>query len=337
MKKTLLLLTLYLTVFTLSACKADHVLTIYFGPSRDAAEILETMDPLKELLLDELANLGYDYDDIDIVVKESYEDVIESMVTGHADIAFLPRDVYVQHANDGWIDVALTATRTGLQVDTEDPLVWNTNEPILDGSTLVPYYYGLLIAGPSTQGRALASKVNSGTALTWADMEATTFCIRSTSSASGYRYPTLWLQDNFSGHTFEDLPSSQVIVTSRFGISMEQLAEQTCDVATIIAGDRDAYSTLWQSMDETGYHMTNTIWEDTDVIGVTAPIYNDTISITKSLIDDELKDAIQTAFINIAQTDEGRDIFELLNHEGYHRAEDSDYDNEREAQALVMD
>lgn len=53
-------------------------------------------------------------------------------------------------------------------------------------------------------------------------------------------------------------------------------------------------------------------------------------------MDEDLKAAIQEAFINIAQTDEGKEVISIYNHEGYQKAESSDYDNERKAQELVQ-
>lgn len=332
MKKLLLVLVAALAVFTLSACKEEKVLTIYFVPSRDAALILETTEPLKQMLIDELAELGYDYDKVDIFVGSSYEAAAEAMVSGQAEIGFLPGGTYVLYAGDGVLDVALTATRAGLSVESGDPTAWNTAEPITGTDEQVTFYRGLLIAGPSAVGQALATKVNAGTALTWADLEGATFCVRSATSSSGFIYPNLWLMENFDGKTFADLPASQVIQTSGYGASMSSLANETCDVATFYADARRDYADAWVSSEDGGYNMTNTIWEDTDVIGVTEQIYNDTISVTSSLVDADLLDAIQTAFINIAGTEAGQAVISIYSHEGYQRAVDSDYDKERDAQ-----
>ena len=45
---------------------------------------------------------------------------------------------------------------------------------------------------------------------------------------------------------------------------------------------------------------------------------------------------LQQAFINIAQTDEGKEVISIYNHEGYQKATDSDYDNERKAQEMIQ-
>ena len=82
-----------------------------------------------------------------------------------------------------------------------------------------------------------------------------------------------------------------------------------------------------------------TILEETGVIGVTAPIYNDTISVSKNseIMDADLIAALQQAFINIGNTDEGKQVIAIYSHNGYQKAQSSDYDNERAAQKLIQE
>ena len=49
-----------------------------------------------------------------------------------------------------------------------------------------------------------------------------------------------------------------------------------------------------------------------------------------------MKPSNQKELINIAQTEEGKEVISIYNHEGYQKAESSDYDNERKAQELVQ-
>ena len=81
------------------------------------------------------------------------------------------------------------------------------------------------------------------------------------------------------------------------------------------------------------------IWEETNVIGVTAPIYNDTISVSKNseIMDADLIAALQDAFINIGNTEEGKQVIAIYSHNGYQKAQASDYDNERAAQKLIQE
>jgi len=333
MKKLFLLVTVLFLSLSLAGCKEEKVLTIYFVPSRDAAEIIEATEPLKQMLIDELADLGYDYDKVEIFVGSSYEAAAEAMVSGQAEVGFLPGGTYVLYSEGGKIDVALTATRGGLSKDFPDAIDWNDGLATeADEAYQVTYYRGLVIAGPSAAGQALAAKVNNGDDLVWADLSDLTWCVRSATSSSGYIYPNIYLMNMFD-KTFDDLPSAQVIQTDGYGTSMGNLASESCDVATFYADARRDYAAKWEDTAE-GFSRGASIWTETNVVIVTDPIYNDTISVSTD-ITIGLKMALQQAFINIAATDEGKDIIAIYSHQGYKVAQDSDYDNERIAQDLL--
>ncbi len=54
-------------------------------------------------------------------------------------------------------------------------------------------------------------------------------------------------------------------------------------------------------------------------------------------MDENLKTAIQTALINIGNTEEGKAVIAIYSHNGYEPAQSSDYDKEREAQKLIQE
>ena len=47
--------------------------------------------------------------------------------------------------------------------------------------------------------------------------------------------------------------------------------------------------------------------------------------------------ALQNAFINIGNTHEGKEVIAIYSHNGYQKAQASDYDNERAAQKLIQE
>lgn len=100
------------------------------------------------------------------------------------------------------------------------------------------------------------------------------------------------------------------------------------------ADARRDYEAAWT----TDFARTASIWEETDVIGVMPAIYNDTVSVSKTskVMDESLKKALQQAFINIGNSEEGKQVIAIYSHEGYQVATDADYDNERKAQELVQ-
>lgn len=304
-------------------------LNVYFVPSKEPEEIVTATEPLKALLKDELAKEGYNVGEVVITVGTSYEAVGEALAAGSADIGFIPGGTYVLY--DDGADVILTATRAGLSKDFDAAKDWNDGKATEATDKQTNTYRSLIIAGPTETGKALAAKVNAGEELTFEDLSKANVSVMSASSSAGYIYPSLWLQDNF-GKKITDLPNA--VQADSYGSSFARLASGEIDVLFTYADARRDYADKWTSE----YGRTGSIWEETNVIGVTTPIYNDTISVSKTspIMDDAFKKALQTAFINIAGTEEGKKVIAIYTHEGYQVAQSSDYDNERKAQELIQ-
>lgn len=309
--------------------KKIDTLRIAFVPSREPDEIITATEPLKVLLTDELAKLGYDIGEVEITVGTSYEAVGEALSAGTADVGLIPGGTYVLY--DDGCDVLLTATRDGLSIDSDNAKDWNDNEPTEPTTDQVTSYRALIIAGPSEKGKAVAAKVNAGEALTWEDVSDLNWSVANSSSPAGYIYPSLWLQDNFDKN-ITDLPHA--VQSDSYGSAFARLASGQVDVLCTYADARRDYEDEWTGE----YAMTNSIWEDTDVIGVTPAIYNDTISVSKTspIMDDDFKAALSEAFINIGNTEEGKEVIAIYSHNGYLPAQSSDYDSERAAQELIQ-
>ncbi|HIU78907.1 MAG TPA: PhnD/SsuA/transferrin family substrate-binding protein [Candidatus Avilachnospira avicola] len=309
--------------------KKIDTLRIAFVPSREPEEIITATEPLKVLLSDELAKLGYDIGEVEITVGTSYEAVGEALSAGTADVGLIPGGTYVLY--DDGCDVLLTATRDGLSIDSDNAKDWNDNEPTEPTTDQVTSYRALIIAGPSEKGKAVAAKVNAGEALTWEEVSDLNWSVANSSSPAGYIYPSLWLQDNFEKN-ITDLPHA--VQSDSYGSAFARLASGQVDVLCTYADARRDYEDEWTGE----YAMTNSIWEDTDVIGVTPAIYNDTISVSKTspIMDDDFKAALSEAFINIGNTEEGKEVIAIYSHNGYLPAQSSDYDSERAAQELIQ-
>ena len=98
-------------------------LTLEFVPSKDADVIIAGTENLPELVKAEMANLGYDIDEVDITVGTSYDATGEAMSAGTIDLGWLPGGTYALYSDD--TEVILTATRNGLSNDSENPADWN--------------------------------------------------------------------------------------------------------------------------------------------------------------------------------------------------------------------
>lgn len=305
-------------------------LNIAFVPSREPDEIITATEPLKEMLKKELAAEGYEVKDVNITVGTSYEAVGEALSAGTADVGLIPGGTYVLY--DDGCDVLLTATRDGLNKDSDNAKDWNDGTPTEASDKQAISYRALIIAGPSEKGKELAAKVNNGEELTFEDLDSANWSIMNSSSPAGYIYPSLWLQQNY-GKSILDL--SHAVQSDSYGSAFARLASGQLDVLCTYADARRDYEGKWNSE----YGMTNSIWDDTALVGVTPAIYNDTISVSKTskIMDDGFKEALANAFINIGNTDEGKEVIAIYGHNGYQKAQSSDYDNERAAQKMIQE
>ena len=94
---------------------------------------------------------------------------------------------------------------------------------------------------------------------------------------------SLWLQENFD-KTITDL--EKVVQVDSYGSAFARLAAGQTDVLVTYADARRDNEEKWTSE----FGRSASIWEETDVIGVTPGIYNDTISVSKNseIMDDKL-------------------------------------------------
>ena len=313
-----------------SGPKQVDKLSVYFVPSREPSEIVTATEPLKQLLKDEMLQEGYDIGEVEITVGTTYEAVGEALVAGTADVGLIPGGTYVLY--DDGCDVILTATRDGLSKDFDDPKDWNDGTPTEASNKQAVSYRALLIAGPSEKGQALVAKVNAGEELTWDELNSANWSVMGSSSPAGYIYPALWLQDRYS-KGITDLASA--VQSDSYASAFARLASGQVDVLVTYADARRDYAERWN----TEFGREGSIWEETGLIGVTAPIYNDTVSVSKtsSKMDADMIAALQNAFINIGNTPEGKEVIAIYSHNGYQKAQSSDYDNERAAQKLIQE
>lgn len=310
--------------------KAIDKLTVAFVPSKEPEEIVTATEPLKGMLKDELAKEGYNVGEVEISVGTSFEAVGEALSAGTADVGLIPGGTYVLY--DDAAEVILTATRDALSIESDSAKEWNDNKPTKGLEEQVTFYRSLIVAGPSAKGQELAAKVNAGEELTWEDLNSANWSIMSSTSPAGYIYPSLWLQENY-GKSLTDLASA--VQADSYGSAMARLASGQIDVLVGYADLRRDNETKWTEE----FGRTASIWDETNIIGVTPGIYNDTVSVSKTsdIMDDDFKKALQNAFINIGNTEEGKQVIAIYAHNGYQVAQDSDYDNERAAQKLVQE
>ena len=316
----------------LTACAAEpevnaiEDLKVMFVNSKDPASVVTATKPLKQLLIDSLATKGYEVANVTIEVTGTYEAAGEALSSGTAQLAFIPGATYVLYHEDG-AELLLVSTRDGLNKDSENAKDWNDGQATLPVEEQVSFYRSLILAGPTETGKALAAKVNAGETLTWADVDGANWCFsNSVSSSAGYLFPTVWLMDNFDGKKLTDLSSA---TTGGYADILAGLAAGTCDVGVGYADIRRDYEAKWT----TDFARSESIWAEVEVIGVTAKIFNDTISYSANNEDmtPEFVAALQEAFVEIAATEAGAAAIAIYSHKGYQVGTDSDYDVQRAA------
>ena len=304
-------------------------LKIAFSPYADADLISESTEPLEELLKAKLLEKGYDVGEIDMTVGTSYTAVGEALSAGSADLGFISGGNYVLFSDD--CDVLLTALRYAINKDSENPADWNDGTIEENTEDMSTYYRCILLAGPSEKGQELLSKVNAGEELTWDDLNSATWAVLNPTSASGYIYPSLWLQEHY-GKGISDLDN--VVECDSHTTSVARLAAGQVDVMVSYGHIRIKNAPIWES----DFGGTAPMVEQTGVIGVTDGIYNDMIAYSKTsdtMADEAFRQAVGESFIELAQTEEGQEIFGVFSQVGYDWGSDSDYDGERAAQALL--
>ena len=346
MKKFLALLLAVLMIAGCTSAMADAVkldkLTLEFVPSKEADVIITGTKNLPELLKAALLEQGYEVGEVDITVGTSYEATGEAMAAGAIDIGWLPGGTYALFSDE--VEVFLTATRAGLSNDSTDPKTWNGEaNKTLPTEEQVKFYRSLIYATPSAYGKELAAKVNAGEALTWEDLNKANWAVLKTSSSAGYIYPTMWLMENFEGKKITDLTTA--VTLSGYGESFAQAAAESVDIIVCYADGRRDYEAAWtlpadqkDATGKAGMGRTESIWTELNVIGVTAPIYNDTVSITKAnpaVYNPEFIAAMQNALISVIGTEEGKAIFAVYSHTGYAPAVDADYESARQALSVI--
>ena len=347
MKKLTALLLAIVMLLGCASAVADNikmdVLTFQFVPSKDADVIITGTKNLPDLIKAEMATLGYDIGEVQISVGTSYEATGEAMTAGTIDVGWLPGGTYAIYSQSKEVDVILTATRAGLSNDSENPADWNgIDNKTLPTENQVTFYRSLIYAAPTEKGKALAAKVNAGEELTWDELNDCTWAVGNTSSSAGYIYPTMWLMDHYDGKKISDLSS---VVNLGYADAFAQAASEQVDIICCYADGRRDYEKPWNlptdQQDETGKQgmgREGSIWDELNVIGVTSGIYNDTVAVTTAkpeIYNPEFINALQTALINIINTEEGKAIFSVYSHTGYAIAQDSDYDAARQALTAV--
>lgn len=312
---------------TSSVVKIDE-LKIAFSPYQDADSIMTATKPLEDLIKTQMLLEGYEINKVTMTVGTSYEAVGEALSSGSVDVGFISGATYSLYKED--CDLLLTALRSKINKDSENPKDWNDDTLEAETDEMSSYYRSIILAGPSEKGQELLAKVNQGEELTWDDLNSATWAVMSPASASGYLYPSLWLNERY-GKGISDL--SHVVQSESYTTSLARLATEQVDLMVSYGHIRMKNANEWQNT----LGGTDDILKQTGIIGVTSPIVNDTICVSKEseIMTDDVKKAFGEAMIAIGKMEDGKEIIKTFSQKGYDWGKESDYDAECEAQKLL--
>jgi phosphonate transport system substrate-binding protein len=331
---------LLLALPVLAACgpTADdpEEIVIRFVPSNQA-----TADPamlLKIQGIEAMLEEKIEGHTFDLAVVADYDTLTAAMISGQVHVGFLTSQqyAYVTEEEPGKVEVLLSSVRNayaaqiddeGNEITDKETIIANVNAEGYSGqyheSVKVTSYYSMLLVKRD-------STINSV-----ADLEGKKVATGAQTSGSGYVYPAVLLNQSGLSFTVDEPGDNEVQAIEISGGHQTQ-------IKAMLDNDVDAaFAFLDARTGTTAFDAYNAvegqnIFADTRVVDLSNGIYNDTISAVTSL-SDELKEEIETAFLEIIETEFGLAALSIYNHTGYIRADDADYEGEREVYRFKRD
>ncbi|GEN86319.1 phosphate/phosphite/phosphonate ABC transporter substrate-binding protein [Oceanobacillus sojae] len=237
--------------------------------------------------------------DVTVSVSTNYNSVVEALASEQIDVGFLPPNAYVQaHDEYGAADVILQSQRYGVNDDGT-----STDE-------LVDSYYSMFIAKSDSDIDSIA------------DLKGKTIAFQDITSSAGYVWPAAALMDE----GIDPLTDVKPLTLQGHDAAVTAVLNGEADAAAIF---QDARNVVLSDFPD--------VFEDTKVIAHTELIPNDTIAVQTNM-DEEWKEKIKQAFINVGESEEGREIVrDIYTHEGYVESQDSNFDIVREYSERIQE
>ncbi len=282
-------------------------------PSQETGGLIETAEPLADLLA---AELGVD---VTPLVPTDYAGVIVALESGQAQVAggLGPRQM-VQAEEQAGAELILQAERFGsllyvTQWFTNDPDTFCDDEPVADEDGFL-FCNGVLDAAGAEDGPIGADKL--------ALLEGQTVSFVDQGSTSGYAIPALQL--------------SEAGIDPIDGIDGLFAGGHDSSVQAVYDGDAVAGVSYNDARGEI-VEISPDVGEQVVVFGWSGPIPNDGFAVAGDL-PDSLVEAITDAFVAISDTEEGATLLsELYNIDDLVPVTSSDYDVIRELETELGD
>jgi phosphonate transport system substrate-binding protein len=341
MKKLFSVFMLILVAVSLFACKQEEgdptTLYVQFVPSSsiDTAMLTKLRD-LETILEDELLDAGFEINVV-ITIGTTYQAVVEAMDSGTVHVGFLTAQQYAfaTLTYPEKFNVLLTSVRRAYEAQLDAQGNQLSNEAWI-ANVNAPGYNAAYHATVMTSSYPSMLLVRNEDYDAWKDggwieqIKGKTVGTQSTTSGSGYVYPTMLLQEN--GLKFvSGTPNA-----ANGEVKSQTIGGHQNSVLALLNNEVDAVFTFLDArLHATAYNAWieanpgKTPFSETKVVALSPQIYNDTITTVASL-SDELRDAIADAFIAALGYEAGAAALEIYQHTGYLKADDEDYEGERE-------
>ncbi|MEX2541496.1 MAG: phosphate/phosphite/phosphonate ABC transporter substrate-binding protein [Trueperaceae bacterium] len=275
--KLKLLVTIILTALLLvpasGAAQGEipDTLTLGMVPSREADRIVDSLDPLADMLSERLLI------PVETFVSTNYVGLVEAMGTGRVDIGLFGPAALVQAMDRHGAEVILASVRFG----------------------------------SNTYKSQFTVRCNSGIE-SFEDLRGKSIAFVEPGSTSGYQFPYVFLKNE---HGIDPNTDMDPINAGSHDAAVLAVYNGDVDVSTTFNDARTAIEGDYPD-----------VMDKLCVLGYTRDIPNDGVVVRPDL-DDDLKQQIQQALIEIAETEEGKALTdELFNVTGFAPIDPSAYD-----------
>ncbi|MBR5970728.1 MAG: PhnD/SsuA/transferrin family substrate-binding protein [Lachnospiraceae bacterium] len=301
-------------------------ITVALSPGQAAAVTEEELSALSSLLISEAAAQDILISDIRWQTELSEKELKAGLAEGSIDAALLPEERYRQYEAD--LFAAAFSVAKGIRIDPADAATWNKgNGHAGQADETALTAHGLILAGPSETGRALAKKVLEGQALTAKELEDAVWCVTDEGSVFGYALPDEWLNEGF-GLRVELLP--QLKTAESYLQSFQLLAAEEADIITVPCDLRMDFAERWKSSRyPEDMAREGSVYEETTVIGVTKGRYFDAVVVSKKGVfgdaadkePEQFSEAVLRVLQKLPEAEAASALMDRAGHTGYVPAE----------------
>lgn len=254
----------------------------------DSQTLMAAVKELPELLEGYFAQTDVEVGTVKVTVGASQADTARALADGSVWLGFLTADALLGYGGEA--EILLADAR-------EAP----------DGA-LVSGTASVICAAPTEYGRQLAARAESGSPLTWTELDKARWGVLQAGSLAGYRSLDLWLADQYEGNRLAEL--SRVTVYDSDEELLRAAAAGEIDALVLRADAREELAEAWALADTRtdaggmqGFGRTESIWQEVPVLAETEPLYSQVAAVAplEQLTDGRFSAALEHVMEQLAR------------------------------------